>query len=147
MKNSRIRGAGALLAVVDSGPLLASVDAGDPDHAPCVAALEAPGQTLLLPALCIAEVAYLLGSRYSASIESQFVRSLTDFDVAAPEPDDWSRIAELVERYADLGLGTTDASVIALAERAGTHRIITLDHRHFGVVRDAAGHAFTLLPA
>lgn len=135
-----------MLIVVDSGPLLASVDAGDPDHAACVAALEQPGQTLLIPALCIAEVAYLLARRYGADLESRFVRSLADFGVIAPEPEDWPRIAELVEQYSDLGLGTTDASVVVLAERNEVTRIVTLDHRHFGVVRNTRGEAFTLLP-
>lgn len=44
-------------------------------------------------------------------------------------------MAELVRRYDDLPLGTTEASVIALAERLGIKQIATLDHRHFRVVR------------
>ncbi|CAN5537467.1 hypothetical protein BH23CHL5_BH23CHL5_01160 [soil metagenome] len=36
-------------------------------------------------------------------------------------------------RYADLPLGYANATVIAAAERNGG-RILTLDHRHFGVV-------------
>ncbi len=50
------------------------------------------------------------------------------------EPD-LDRIAELVERYADLPLGTVDASVVALTERLGLHEVATLDHRDFSVVR------------
>ncbi|WP_211517152.1 hypothetical protein [Geodermatophilus africanus] len=52
---------------------------------------------------------------------------LTDTDVA--------RMADLAERYADLRLGGTDASVIAIAERLGIHRIATFHRRHFTVVR------------
>lgn len=44
-------------------------------------------------------------------------------------------MAELVRRYDDLPVGTTDASVIALAERLGVTEIATLDRRHFTVVR------------
>jgi hypothetical protein len=36
---------------------------------------------------------------------------------------------ELVETYEDLGLGTVDASVIAVAERHGATIIATLDRR------------------
>lgn len=59
---------------------------------------------------------------------------------------DWVRIAELVEVYADLGLGGTDASVIAIAERLDVTTVATLDQRHFTVVRPAHCDAFKLVP-
>jgi predicted nucleic acid-binding protein len=74
------------------------------------------------------------------------LRSLRQFDVEAPTPADWARIADLVEQYADFPLGGTDASVIALAERLGTELIITLDERHFRAVRPRHCAAFRLLP-
>ena len=40
-------------------------------------------------------------------------------------------MAQLVAQYYDLPLGTTDASVIALAERLGIDEVATLDQRHF----------------
>lgn len=52
---------------------------------------------------------------------------------------DWLRIAELVARYADLPLGTVDASVVAAAERLRTNDIATLDRRHFTVVQSNIG--------
>jgi len=55
-------------------------------------------------------------------------------------------MAELVEQYADLPLGTVDASVVATAERFGRPEVATLDHRHFTVVRPKHVQAFTLLP-
>ncbi|GAA0509405.1 hypothetical protein GCM10009545_09380 [Saccharopolyspora thermophila] len=59
---------------------------------------------------------------------------------------DWERVADLVERYADLPLGLADASVIAVAERFQVHQVATLDRRHFSVVRPNHVPAFTLLP-
>jgi len=56
-------------------------------------------------------------------------------------------MAELCERYADLGLGGTDASVIAVAERLNITTVATFDRRHFTVVRPAHVEAFKLLPA
>ncbi len=55
-------------------------------------------------------------------------------------------MAELAEQYVDLPLGTTDASVIALAERLGISEIATTDRRHFLVVRPRHVAALTLLP-
>ena len=55
-------------------------------------------------------------------------------------------MADLVETYTDLPLGTSDASVIAVAERLGVATVATLDQRHFRVVRPFHIEAFTLLP-
>ena len=41
---------------------------------------------------------------------------------------------------------TTDASVVATAERFGEETIATLDRRHFTVVRRNNVEAFTLAP-
>jgi predicted nucleic acid-binding protein len=59
---------------------------------------------------------------------------------------DWVRVRALVRQYADLPLGGTDASMVALAERLGADRIATLDRRHFGVVRPDHAPALSLLP-
>jgi uncharacterized protein len=48
--------------------------------------------------------------------------------------------------YADLGLGGTDASLVAIAERLNITTIATLDRRDFTVVRPRHVDAFTLLP-
>ena len=59
---------------------------------------------------------------------------------------DARRIAELIDIYADLGLGGTDASLIALAERLNLTTLATLDRRHFTVVRPSHTAAFELVP-
>jgi hypothetical protein len=41
---------------------------------------------------------------------------------------------------------SSDASVVATAERLGEPNVATLDRRHFTVVRPAHVEAFTLLP-
>jgi uncharacterized protein len=51
-----------------------------------------------------------------------------------------------VQIYADLPLGTTDATVIALAERLDVDEVATLDRRHFTVVRPSHTPSLNLLP-
>jgi predicted nucleic acid-binding protein len=138
---------GDVLAIVDAGPLYAAADIGDDDHQRSLAVLERPDLHLVIPALVVAEVTYLVGRRLGARAESRFLQALADFDVEAPAPLDWPRIAELVEQYADFPLGGTDASAVALAERLGTDLVITLDRRHFGAVRPRHCPALQLLPA
>jgi len=135
-----------MLAVVDTGPLYAAIDADDADHARCRAALEDARHRIVVPALVVAEVTYLVGTRLGASVEAAFLRSLSATDVEAPTPDDWVRIAELVERYGDFPLGGADASVVALAERLEAETIVTLDERHFRAVRPRHRRSFRLLP-
>jgi uncharacterized protein len=55
-------------------------------------------------------------------------------------------MADLVDTYADLPLGASDASVIAVAERLGVTTLATLDQRHLRVVRPHHVETFTLLP-
>lgn len=135
------------IAIVDSGPLVASANPRDPDHEVALEALQTPGLKLVIPTLCITEAAYFIGLKRRVAEEARFLRGMGDFDIRAPGQSEWARMADLVEKYSDLPLGTVDASVVVLAERLRTHLLITLDHRHFRVVRPKDFDAFRLLPA
>jgi predicted nucleic acid-binding protein len=134
------------LAVVDAGPLYAAADADDRDHAACRNALSRPDLRLVVPALVVAEATYFVGQRLGADAESAFVRGLGALDVEGPSSDDFVRMAELVEEYADFPLGGTDASVVALAERLDAPVVLTLDRRHVAAVKPRHRRAFELLP-
>lgn len=111
----------------------------DPNHHRCVelsAGLRLANRELLLPFPIVAEVGYLLGVKVDARTEAFFLRALADRDfIVELTTADYTRMAELVEQYYDLPLGTSDASVIALAERPDVEEVATLDLRHFTVVR------------
>ena len=135
------------MLVVDTSVLLAAADNADPDHNRCVQAIDGSG-LLVTTALVIAETAYLIGRQISAAAEAGFFRAVAagELQIETLTSADARRIAELIETYADLGLGGTDASLIAVAERFGATRIATLDRRHFGVVRPNHTAAFELIP-
>lgn len=101
----------------------------------------------MVPVLVVAEATYLVGRRLGAEAEARFLRGLSQIEVEPPTSEDWGRIAELVDRYAELPLGGTDASVVALAERLDAGVVITLDRRHFTVVRPRHREALELMPA
>lgn len=134
------------IAIADTGPLYAAADERDVNHERSLTVLVRPDLHLVIPALVVAETAYLIGTRLGPSAEAAFIRGLAAFDVEPPSGSDWERMAELIERYADFPLGATDASIVALAERLKTDVIITLDQRHFSVVRPRHCSAFRLLP-
>jgi predicted nucleic acid-binding protein len=94
----------------------------------------------------VAEATYLIGEKKGAKMEATFLRGLEHFNIQAPVGEEWLRISQLVEKYSDLRLGGTDASVVALAERFSTDILITLDRRHFALVRPPHCERFRLLP-
>ena len=139
------------MILCDTGPLVAAALVGDDDHHACVevfTGLHLAGRQLLVPATVLAEVGYLLTREAGAGVEAMFLTALADGDFEPVDllAEDYWRAAEMVGRYADLPLGTTDASVIAVAERLGLAEVATLDWRHFTVVRPRHVEVLTLLP-
>ncbi|MEQ8716929.1 MAG: PIN domain-containing protein [Acidimicrobiales bacterium] len=136
------------MLVVDTGVLVAAADRTDSHHTASAAIIREDPGPLVTTAMVIAEAAYLLDRELGPAAESALYTSILDGDLMV-EPlgsRDWHRIRELVDTYADLHLGGTDASLIAIAERLRETRIATLNHRHFTVVRPAHRDAFDLLP-
>lgn len=72
-------------------------------------------------AMVIAEAAYLIERQVGPGADASLFDSLVEGTLRIEElaVADWVRVAELVRTYADLPLGGTDASVVALAERLG----------------------------
>lgn len=135
------------MLVIDTSVLLAAADNADPDHEPCTRAIQS-ASPLVTTALVIAETAYLIGRQLGALAEAAFFRAVAagEIQVEPITPADARRIADLIETYADLGLGGTDASLIVTAEHLKATTIATLDRRHFGVVRPSHTTAFELVP-
>jgi predicted nucleic acid-binding protein len=81
-------------------------------------------------------------------VEADFLHSVArgTFTLVHLETADLDRMSELVRQYGDFPLGTTDASVVAIAERLGVIQVATIDHRHFRAVRPKHTDALTLLP-
>jgi predicted nucleic acid-binding protein len=134
------------LAVVDAGPLYAAADVDDQDHLASRAALARSDLRLVVPALVVAEATYFVGRRLGAVAEGKFLGGIAALDVEGPSREDFTRMAELVEQYADFPLGGTDASVVALAERLDASMIMTLDRRHFRAIAPRHREAFELMP-
>jgi len=132
--------------ILDTGPLVALLDATDPDHERCAALLRDTREPRVVPVCVLVEVEYLLRPWPQA-----LTALLADFDAGAFElldlPTRWLlRSGELIERYRDLPLGLVDATVIAATEMLGETKVATLDHRHFSVVRPSHAPALELLP-
>lgn len=137
------------MVIVDTGVLYALADRRDAHHAACVRWLVTEPAPMIVPPMVVAEACYLIGRHLGARAEATFLDAFGPaqrLTVGELLPEDTTRMAALVRQYADLGLGGTDAAVIAMAERLGVTRVATVDRRHFTVVRPAHAEALTLLP-
>jgi hypothetical protein len=134
--------------VADSGPLFATADADDAHHAACAGLVRARYAELVVPATVVVEVCWLIERSLGPSAEAGFLRSAArgNVRVETVTADDYERMAELVETYADLRLGMVDASVVAVAERLKVSTVLTVNRRDFTVVRPRHVEAFDLLP-
>lgn len=136
------------MILVDTGPIVAVVNDRDDRHRECRHLLERLPGPLLVPATVATEVCMMLERRRGTYAELAFLSDVRAgrYTLIESLSADLGRVAELVEKYDDLPLGTVDASVIALAERLNITTVVTLDRRDFGTVRPAHAPALTLLP-
>ncbi|MDX2192309.1 MAG: PIN domain-containing protein [Gemmatimonadales bacterium] len=138
----------SLAVVADTGALYALLDRDDAWYLRVTEWWMQNRLRVVLPVTIVPELAYLLGARLGARAEEAFARALADREFVLEPLDeaDLPRVADLVASYADVALGVTDASVVAIAERLGAAAILTTDRRHFGAVRPRHVPAFRLLP-
>jgi predicted nucleic acid-binding protein len=134
--------------ILDTGPLYASLDRSDADHAACRRLVETIDEPLLIPAPVLVEVDYWIHTRLHAGV---LVALLDDilagaYRVEELQLEDHRRIRELCDRYADADIGFVDAAVLAVVERLDEPKLATLDHRHFAMMRPRHVEALRLLP-
>jgi hypothetical protein len=134
--------------ICDTGPLLAALDAADPDHLRCARLLTDAEEDLVVPALVLAELDHWCGRRLNPDAWLVFLDDVLAgvYRVEPPTGVDLARCRGLQAAYRDLELGVVDASVVALAERLGERKVATLDQRHFRTVRPGHVDALDLLP-
>jgi predicted nucleic acid-binding protein len=134
--------------ILDTGALYASLDRSDADHRACRDMIESANEPLVIPEPVLVELDYWIHARLHPGV---LVALLDDIVSGAyiVEPlvyEDFPRILEVCDRYADADVGFVDAAVFAIAERLGEPKLGTLDHRHFRVLRPRHVDALRLLP-
>jgi predicted nucleic acid-binding protein len=135
--------------IIDTGPLYASLDRRDADHAACRALIEGATELLVIPAPVLVELDYLVSTRLHAGVLIAVLDDIVagSYAVMDLEAEDYPRVRELCDRYSDSDIGFVDAAVLSLAERLQEPKIATLDQRHFSMMRPRHVDALTLLPA
>jgi predicted nucleic acid-binding protein len=133
--------------LIDTGAIVAIVNADDEWHNSCLAALASVPMPLLTTEAVLTELFHLIFAR-SLSMDRAWsfvrsgaitVRSVTDSDL--PE------LRALMAQYKDRPMDFADATLVHLAARESVSLILTVDHDDFETYRIRGRKKFTILPA
>lgn len=137
------------MILLDTSGLLAALIRTERGHEAAQSVLESEERPLVLSPFVLAELDYFVSRHLGAVGEAALlaeverdVYSLAGFGAA-----DVGEAARVIDAHAEMGIGLADASLVVLAGRYGTNRVLTLDERHFRALRTPAGKPFTILPA
>jgi uncharacterized protein len=134
--------------ILDTGPIYAALDRSDADHAICRRLIETATEPLVIPAPVLVEVEYWVQRRLGTGAWLAFLDDVVNqaFRVENLAAEDYLRVREICDRYADADIGFVDSAVLAVSERMGEPKIATLDRRRFSTLRPRHVDALTLLP-
>jgi uncharacterized protein len=135
--------------ILDTSGVLSAIDAAQRHHVASATVLGAEHEPGVISPFVLAEIDYLLATKVGVDAELAFLAEVASgaYRLAPFNADDVAAAATVVERYRDQNIGLTDASVVVLALRHETNRLLTLDERHFRVVRPLQRfRSFRLLP-
>jgi len=134
--------------ILDTGPLYASLDRSDADHAACRALIERAQEPLVIPAPVLVEVDFLISRHLHPGALVALMGDIADgaYTVEDLTVLDYRRIGELCDRYSDGAIGLVDAAVMAIVERLDEPKLATLDRRHFSLIRPRHRESIELLP-
>lgn len=134
--------------ILDTGPLYASLDRSDADHVACRSLIESASEPLVIPSPVLVEVDYWISQRLQPGALVALLADIGDGAYAVEDLTvaDYRRVGELADRYADSDIGFVDAAVMAIVERLDEPKLVTLDRRHFGIIRPRHRASIDLLP-
>jgi hypothetical protein len=96
----------------------------------------------------LAELDYLVADLAGVQIELELFDEVAReaYRLVPFDADDVGDARGIIEKYADLGIGLADASIVVLSHRYNIVELLTLDERHFRVLTGPKGTPFRLLP-
>jgi uncharacterized protein len=135
--------------IVDAGALYAQADIDEPRHEEVKSILLGEIGPLITTELVIAEADYLIRERLGVEVEIAFLEDLASgtFGVECLTRVEIGKAQDVVRKHRDLRVGLADASLVALAQRYNSNRLLTFDERAFRKIQPLQGGSFVILPA
>ena len=136
------------MILVDTSALFALLDRDARQHKIVDSFVAENDEPLVLSPFVLAELDYLVAERFGIDAELAVLDDVAEgaYELATFSADDVTRARSIIVQYRDLLIGLADASLVVLAERDQTNRVLTLDERHFRALR-VGRRRFVVLPA
>lgn len=135
--------AGELL--LDTSALVSLLDRSQSHHKACAAFFRRWTRPVLTTEAVITESSHLLGRFDGAALALRFV--LDGGAVLVPGSlEALERAETIMRKYRDADLDYADATLVVLAEDAGTGHVFTLDRRDFSTLRWRGNRPFQVHP-
>lgn len=136
------------MILLDTNGLLAAIDRSQSRHEAAVSALRQAVPPRLLSPFVLAELDHLLATRVGVAAEMALLDEVArgTYQLEHMSAVDIADARRVIDRYPDQAVGLADASIVVLAERHGIADVLTLDERHFRVLRASGGRPFRILP-
>jgi len=132
--------------LVDTGPIVAWLDAADAAHERVATKLDAFKGQLVTTSAVISEAMYFAGD--DSRGPRQLVEWVSTSRVAVYDfcqPLELRAAVALMEKYPDVPMDFADATLLLLAEAAQIYDILTLDRRGFSTFRTREGRPLRLV--
>jgi uncharacterized protein len=122
-----LRASAVVLAIVDTGPLVAFFDRAERHHRWAIAQIEAADAPLLVCEPVLAEAMYLLGGRPKAQDALLSLLENGALEVAFRIREHVDALRRMMHKYRNIPMSLADACLVRMAEIHERHMVMTLD--------------------
>ncbi|MCL4377169.1 MAG: PIN domain-containing protein [Actinobacteria bacterium] len=132
---------------MDTSAVISMIDRGNNMHDEIKELVLKEENLCIIPSPVVTEVCQLLKYRFGGKFEINFLNEIlsTSLIMELLKFEDISRIMEILSKYEDLNIGYVDSSIVAIAERLGTNKILTLNKKHFSIIIPSGFKYFDIL--
>ncbi|MEE4271349.1 MAG: PIN domain-containing protein [Thermoanaerobaculales bacterium] len=137
------------MILLDTSGLLAALFVDQRRHAECARVVSEAGRPLVLSPFVLAELDYLVAKLAGEAVERELLAEVARgaYQLVEINARDVEEARVVIERHEGLGIGLADAATVVLSRRLGCLDLLTLDERHFRVLRGFKDRPFRVLPA
>lgn len=131
--------------LLDTGPIIALLDQGDPHHRTCVDLWQELAERCITTDAVVTESTHLVGRAGAASLPLELLLA-AQVPVVSLERDEHEHAVRLMRRYGLLPMDYADATLVIVADVIRASTVFTLDRRGFSTYRRGNGDQFRILP-
>jgi predicted nucleic acid-binding protein len=132
--------------LLDTGPLVAVLDAADQWHDRCAAAWLDLADRCLTTEAVITEASHLVARGGAlAALPLEFLLSV-GIPIVAIESSGHEHAVRLMNRYGSVPMDYADATLVVVADALKLDTVLTTDRRGFRTYRRSSGATFVLTP-